>query len=308
MSYLFVLGGFAALIVGGDLVVRGAVAVARRLAIPPMVIGLTLVGFGTSAPELAPSLQAALDGAPGIAVGNVVGSNIANILLILGIAALLRPVAVDREAFRRDGVVLLASTALCFLLAATGTIARWHGAILLAGLALFLWRAFRGTGTGAALDPDPAPGAHLSPLGAFALFAAGLALLLAGARGLVSGAVEIAAALGVSEAVIGVTVVAVGTSLPELVTSVIAARRGESDVAFGNVVGSNIFNILGILGATALIAPLPVPPETMALDAWAMAAATLLLVAAAVTGKGVSRGEGAALLAFYAAYLGLLFA
>jgi cation:H+ antiporter len=218
----------------------------------------------------------------------------------------MSPIAVQRGAFRRDAVALIATTALCIALAATGTFARWHGAILLAGLALFLWRAFRGVGTGAAVVPETETAPRLSPLAAFGLFAAGLALLLVGARALVSGAVEIAGALGVSEAVIGVTVVAVGTSLPELVTSVTAARRGESDVAFGNVVGSNIFNILGILGATALIAPLPVPPETMALDVWAMAAATLLLVAAAVTGKGVSRGEGAALVALYAGYVTLL--
>ncbi|MEE4120067.1 MAG: calcium/sodium antiporter [Paracoccaceae bacterium] len=306
MAYLLVAGGLVALLVGGDLLVRGAVGVARRLDVPPLVIGLTLVGCGTSAPELATSLQAALGGAPGIAAGNVVGSNVANVLLILGLAALIRPIAVDGHAFRRDGSALLLATVLGIALMLTGTLWRWHGAVLVLGLAAFLYATVRRPGPVAAPDARDVVEmvertSSLWRAGLF--FALGLALVLGGARALVTGGVEIAAALGVSEAIIGLTIVAAGTSLPELVTSVIAARRGEGDVAFGNVVGSNIFNLLGILGVTALVTPLPVDARILQVDVWAMAAATALLVAAAVTGWRVTRAEGAGLLALYAGYL-----
>ena len=304
MAYLLFLGGLIALVVGGDLLVRGAVGVARRLSVPPLVIGLTLVGFGTSAPELATSVQAALGGAPGVAVGNVVGSNVANILLILGLAAVLRPIAVDGAAFRRDGAALVLATALGMGLMLTGRLAGWHGALLLAGLAVFLVVTFRQPGPVAPDDlPPPAAVMH-APLwrtGAMAL--AGLALVVGGAEALVTGAIEIAGAFGVSEAVIGLTIVAVGTSLPELVTSVIAARKGESAVAFGNVLGSNIFNLLGILGVTAIVVPVEVPERIAAFDLWVMAGATLLLVAMAVSGWRLSRREGAVLLLVYGAYV-----
>jgi cation:H+ antiporter len=306
MAYLLVAGGLVALLVGGDLLVRGAVGVARRLAVPPLVIGLTLVGFGTSAPELATSLQAALGGAPGIAAGNVVGSNIANILLILGFAALIRPIAVNGAAFRRDGTALIGATAAGVALMLSGTLLPWHGALLLAGLGAFLFATFRQPGPVAATDASEViEVAESRPplLRSSLFFAGGLLLVLAGARALVTGGVDIAAALGVSEAVIGLTIVAVGTSLPELVTSIMAARRGEGDVAFGNVVGSNIFNILGILGATALVTPLPVPDRILQVDLWAMAASTALLVGVAVTGLRVSRREGAGLLLLYGVYL-----
>jgi cation:H+ antiporter len=308
MALALLLAGLAALLVGGDLLVRGAVGVARRLSVPPLVIGLTLVGFGTSAPELATSLQAALSGAPGIAAGNVVGSNIANILLILGLAAATRPVAVDGPAFRRDGAALVLATALATALMLSGLLSRWHGALLLAGLAAFLVAVLRRPGplTGAAAsDGMEVPPRRLGAAASAVAFLAGLGLVLGGAWALVSGATAIAARLGVSEAAIGLTVVAVGTSLPELVTSVAAARRGAGDIAFGNVIGSNIFNLLGILGATALVSPLAVPARIVAVDLWAMAGATALLVAAAVTGLRVARAEGAGLLALYAGYVAL---
>jgi cation:H+ antiporter len=306
MAYLLLAGGLVALLVGGDLLVRGAVGVAQRLKVPPLVIGLTLVGFGTSAPELATSLQAALGGAPGIAAGNVVGSNVANVLLILGLAALIRPIAVDGLAFRRDGSALVLATLLGIALMLTGALERWHGTVLVAGLAAFLLATLRRPGPVAATeahDVVETVGRRPPLWRAGLFFALGLALVLGGARALVTGGVEIAAALGVSEAVIGLTIVAVGTSLPELVTSVVAAWRGEGDVAFGNVVGSNIFNLLGILGVTALVTPLPIDARLLQVDVWAMAAATALLVAAAVTGWRVTRAEAAALLALYAGYL-----
>ena len=296
MDFLLIGAGLVGLLLGGEMLVRGAVGVAARLGLPPMVIGLTLVGFGTSTPELLTSVQAALAGAPGIALGNVVGSNTANILLILGVAALLLPVAVTPGAFRRDGTALALATALCVAATMTGTIGRAWGLALVAGLALFLVTTLRS----ARADPDaPAedlPGLRAPLAVSVVLSVAGLAVTIVGAKLLVDGAVSVARDFGVSEALIGVTVVAIGTSLPELATTLVAARRGQNDVAFGNVIGSNIFNVLGILGITALVSPLVVAPEIAALDIWVMTAATVALIAVAVTGWRITRVEGAALL------------
>ena len=299
MAYLLILAGFAGLLVGGEFLVRGAVAIAERLRVSPIVIGVTLVGFGTSMPELLTSVQAALAGAPGIAVGNVVGSNIVNILLILGAAAAIRPIVVGGPAFRRDGTVLALATALCLAVVLTGTLGRVAGLAFVAGLAAYVVLAIR---TGAAVEPEPSE-ARPSMLRAILLFLGGLLVTLAAARALVFGAVDVATQLGVSEAVIGLTVVAIGTSLPELVTSIVAARRGQADLAFGNIVGSNIFNVLGILGITALVQPLAVPASIAAVDIWVMVGATVALVVAAVTGWRITRREGAAFVAAYAAYL-----
>ncbi|MFD3190757.1 calcium/sodium antiporter [Sedimentitalea sp. HM32M-2] len=303
------IAGFAGLVVGGDLLVRGAVVLARRLGISPMVIGLTLVGFGTSMPELVTSLQAALAGSPGIAVGNVVGSNTANILLIMGMAALIAPMAVQRAAFQRDGLFLVLATAACLAVVLSGSIGRAAGMALIAGLGvymgltLYLDRASTVRQQGAGLDlaaPEPGGSAVWRALGQFL---AGLILTIVAARLLVAGAISLAAGLGVSEAVIGVSIVAVGTSMPELITSVVAARQRQADIAFGNVLGSNIFNILGILGVTAAVHPLTVPAQILALDIWVMTGATALLVAFAWSGWRISRGEGAAMLALYGLYL-----
>ncbi|MCA8879957.1 MAG: calcium/sodium antiporter [Rhodobacteraceae bacterium] len=295
-----VLAGLLGLMFGGDLLVRGAVAVAQRAGIPPMVIGLTLVGFGTSTPELVTSLQAAFAGAPGIAIGNVLGSNIANVLLILGTAAILAPIRVDRRALCRDGAFLVVATLLCVGLAFSGSFGRPAGAVLVLGLVAFLVAALR-------LTPRTDAGETVDvvtdrPALAVGWFLIGLVLTLAGARFLVDGAVGIATLMGVSDVVIGLTIVAVGTSLPELVTSVAAARRGHAEVAFGNVLGSNVFNILGILGITALVHPLPVPQQVLQVDIWVMALSSALLLLTAATGQGVSRREGIALLALYIAY------
>ncbi|EKE44329.1 CaCA family Na+/Ca+ antiporter [Oceaniovalibus guishaninsula JLT2003] len=304
MSYLLVLAGFVLLIGGGEALVRGAVAVAARLGVSPMVIGLTLVGFGTSTPELLTSVQAALAGSPGVAVGNVVGSNIANILLIVGIAALLRPMAVAGPAFRRDGGAMLAVAVLAAALVLLGDVGRLSGGLLLAGLCSYLVFTIR---SGAAPAED-LPAVPMRLVLALPLFAGGLLVTLLGARLLVTGAIDIAASLGVSEAVIGLSVVAIGTSLPELVTSVVAARRGQGDIALGNILGSNVFNILGILGATALIKPLEIPPQIALVDIWAMLAASVALLVMGLTGGRISRGEGGVLLACYAGYMGWLFA
>ncbi|WP_306005188.1 calcium/sodium antiporter [Aquicoccus porphyridii] len=311
IDLLWLVGGLVGLIVGGDLLVRGAVSVAQAMRISPMVIGLTLVGFGTSTPELVTSLQAAFSGSPGIAIGNVVGSNIGNILLILGLAALLRPVVVDPAALRRDGGVMLAATLLCTGVILWGTLGRAAGAVLIVSLASYLvftiLRERRQRTPAAAvyvaeadLLPTPAPTRLIWPV---LVALAGLAITILGARFLVSGAVGLAEAAGISETVIGLTIVAIGTSTPELVTTLIAVRKGQGDVAFGNIIGSNIFNILGILGLTALIHPLDVPQQVIGFDIWVMLAATLVMLLFATTGRRIDRREGAFLTAAYATYL-----
>ncbi|WP_372674992.1 calcium/sodium antiporter [Aquicoccus sp.] len=311
VDLLWLILGLAGLILGGDLLVRGAVSVAQAMRISPMVIGLTLVGFGTSTPELVTSLQAAFAGSPGIAIGNVVGSNIGNIMLILGLAAFLYPVVVDPAALRRDGGVMLAATLLCTGFVLWGTLGRLAGAVLIVLLGAYLLftilRERRSMTAATALYvaeadllPGPAPTRLMWP----ALMAlAGLAITILGARFLVSGAVGLAAAAGISETVIGLTIVAIGTSTPELVTTLIAVRKGQGGVAFGNIIGSNIFNILGILGLTALIHPLAVPQQVIGFDIWVMLGATLVMVLFAITGRRIDRREGAFLVTGYAAYL-----
>lgn len=304
MDIILIVVGLLALLGGGETLVKGAVGLARALNLSPMVIGLTIVGFGTSLPELLTSVTAALDGAPGVAIGNVVGSNIANILLILGVAALLSPIAVDRRGFRRDTTALLLATAAAIVVMLLGQATRAFGLALIAGLALYLWIVLRHSD---APEPDDTPEVALRPGWQSALmFVVGLGITILGAKALVTGAVAIAARAGLSEAVIGLTLVAVGTSLPELVTSIIAARRNMSDVALGNILGSNIFNVLGILGVTAVIAPIPVPAEMVVRDSLVLGAATLLMVVNCRTGWTVSRIEGAGFLALYCAYIWLL--
>lgn len=305
--------GLVLLLLGGEFLVRGAVAVARRLDVSPLLIGLTLVGFGTSTPELVASLEAALAGAPGIALGNIVGSNIANVLLILGLAALVAPMATDARAFRRDGPVLLGASALLILACLGGTLGRWPGLAFLALLAAYTAATY----VSERRRPTPATALHgaeaelVAPAGwplwrGLAVALAGLAGVLIGASLLVDGAIALAHRIGVPDTLIGLTLVAVGTSLPELATSLVAAARRQGAVAFGNIVGSNIFNILGIAGVTAVVRPLPVPPELLGRDLWVMLAATLVFAAFAMTGHRVARWEGALLLAGYGGYMAAL--
>ncbi|RMH50690.1 MAG: sodium:calcium antiporter [Alphaproteobacteria bacterium] len=306
--------GLALLVAGGEGLVRGSVALAARLGVSPMVIGLTLVGFGTSTPELVTSVQAALRGLPGIALGNVVGSNIANILLILGITALIAPVAVEREALRRDGAMLAVATGLGAAAILSGSVERWMGLgalAILAGYVVISWRIERRRFDAAARLHAEEGALHmpagLHPLAALAMAAGGLALVILGARFVVDAAVALARLMAVSETVIGLTVVAVGTSLPELAASVMAALRGRTDLALGNVVGSNIFNLLGILGVTALVRPVPVAPEILRLDLWAMLLATAVLIAAALAMPRMGRPFGLMLGLGYGAWLALVF-
>ncbi len=311
MTFAMLAAGLVLLVLGGELLVRGAVRAAAALGVSPLLIGLTLVGFGTSTPELVTSVQAALVGSPGVAVGNVVGSNICNILLILGLAAVIRPVAADPRAFRRDGPALAAATLAGLGAMLWGEIGRLAGAVLVGLLIAYVVGAYLGerrTAPAAA----PAAASPSVPSGGLAIglpmALAGLVLVVVGADLLVDAAIGLARGWGVSETLIGLTIVAVGTSLPELTASVIAAIRGQSEVAFGNIIGSNIYNVLGILGVTALVKPLEVPPEIMGFDGWVMLAATAAMIAVAVTGARVTRREGAAMLAGYAAYLGWLVA
>ena len=293
--------GLVALLAGGDLLVRGAVGVARRFGVSPLVIGLTLVGFGTSAPELVTSLSAAFAGAPAIALGNVVGSNIANILLILGVAALIRPVAAQMAGLPREAAWVGGSALAFAALAVSGQISTWSGVCLIGFLGFYLWGAFRSSSVPSddlSIPTDPLPKAAT-------LLVIGLALTIGGAIALVDGATGIARAYGVPEAVIGLTLVAVGTSLPELATTVMAARRGQSDVALGNILGSGIFNILGILGTTALVVPLPVDASLLP-DIGVMLASTALLICLLFWKKCIGRKSGAMFLLLYAGYMAWL--
>jgi cation:H+ antiporter len=312
MMYLELAGSLLLLLLGGETLVRGAVATAIRAGVSPLLIGLTLVGFGTSTPELLTSIEAALVGAPGIAIGNVIGSNIANILLILGLAALVYPIAVTRSALYRDGGVALLAALACVAVCLTGSLQPAAGIGLLVLLGGYLtWCFFTERATsnadGSAFEAGAGvPGStNLRLPGALALLAGGLALTMLGAHLLIESVLDIGAAVGIPESVLGVTVVAVGTSLPELVTSVLASWRRQPEIAFGNIVGSNIYNVFGILGVTALIEPVPVPPEFLRVDIWVMLGATVLLFLFAITGWRISRVEGGLFLGAYAAWLGL---
>ncbi|MBX9617484.1 MAG: calcium/sodium antiporter [Caulobacteraceae bacterium] len=313
ITYASLIGGLILLTLGGDTLVRGATTAAKRLGVSPLLIGLTLVGFGTSTPELVTSLTAIQAGSPGIAIGNVVGSNTANILLILGITALIAPIAVDRTAFRRDGVVLVLASLVCTAVVLGGQIGPVAGAIMVAMLIAYVVIAYLGERGVQDAErakyehiAEDAPDARGGLWAGIGLAVVGIGLTILGARLLVDGAVVIARDFGVSDTVIGLTVVAVGTSLPELVTSVVAAVRGRADVALGNIIGSNIYNVLGILGITALLAPFEAPAAIARLDIWVMLAATALLVLFVRTGMKIVRWEGAVFLAAYAAYIAWL--
>ncbi len=313
IAVLSILGGFVLLLVGGEALVRGSVAVATRLGVSKLVIGLTLVGFGTSAPELVTSLQAALADSPGIAIGNVVGSNIANILLILGLAAVIAPVACAPQALTRDGSVMVGATLVLLGFSAYGFIPRWGGVLLLVLLALYLgytlWKERQSKDAAGEVmehEAEEVTPANLSMPRNIILTLVGFAGIMGGAKLLVDGSVDLAREAGISETIIGLTIVAVGTSLPELVTSVMAAIKRHGDVALGNVIGSNIFNILGILGITALIKPIPIPPEIMALDMWVALATVAVLMVFAWTGRALVRWEGGLLVAAYGGYLAVL--
>lgn len=300
-----VIGGLALLFGGGELLVRGAVAISRQFGVSELVIGLTIVGFGTSMPELLVSAGAAISGKPDIALGNVIGSNTANILLILGLSSLISPITGWDRAVRRDALAMTGATIVVVLFSLMGTITAINGVLMLFLLACYLFLAFRQSNLNAA--PHDRVGGSMSIAASAGITIVGLAFLFAGAHLLVEGATAIATALGVSQAVIGLTIVAVGTSLPEMATSLIAAVRRNSAVSIGNIVGSNIFNLFGILGVTALLAPVPVSARMQTFDIPIMLVATLLLVVILWFSNGIARHIGGAMLAAYAAYTVWLF-
>lgn len=309
MTLLLLLAGFALLVAGAEALVRGAVRLAGATGLSPLVIGLTVVAYGTSAPEFAASLGAALSGVPDLALGNVIGSNIANVLLILGMTALFAPLVVSRQMVRLDVPIMLAVSLLVFALAADGVIGRGDGVLLVVGgiaySLLLVWMGKREPDDAVAAEVKPEPVRWGRDLG---LILAGLATLVLGARWLVEGAVAIAQLFDMSELVIGLTVVAVGTSLPELATSILAAMRGQHDLAVGNIVGSCIFNLLLVLGATAAIAPggIPVGSGVLGFDLPVMTAVALACLPIFFTGHQIARWEGALFVGYYVAYTAYL--
>jgi cation:H+ antiporter len=308
--------GFGFLFAGGELLVRGASRLATSMGISPLVVGLTVVAFSTSAPELAVTVQAAGRSQPDIAVGNIVGSNIANVLLILGLSAMIAPLVVAQQLIRVDVPLMIAVSGLMWLFAWEGTVTAGEGALLVALLVAYIATAIVlsqrevkaikqeyaeefGAQTQRAVRQWPVNGL---------LVVSGIAMLILGAQWLVEGAVTVARWLGLSELIIGLTIVAVGTSLPELATSVVATLRGERDIAVGNVVGSNIFNILSVLGLTALVAPsgVPVAPAAITFDIPVMIGVAIACLPVFFNGYRIERWEGALFLGYYVAYTAYL--
>ncbi|WP_240640901.1 calcium/sodium antiporter [Nocardioides ferulae] len=305
----FLLVGLVVLVGGGELLVRGAAGLARRLGLSSLVIGLTVVAFSTSSPELAVTVGAVLEGQPDLAVGNVVGSNIVNVLLILGASALLLPLTVRAQLIRLDVPVMVAASIGLLLLSLDGRLGLGDGLLLLIGIVAYTAVSVLVGRRTSPKDPPSSVSDADRPLWLqLAAVAGGVALLVAGAQLLVEGAVGIAEGFGVSGLVIGLTVVAVGTSLPELATSLIAVRRGERDLAVGNIVGSNIFNIAAVLGIAAVVADdgVPVARAAVALDIPLMVATAIALLPVAFTGMAIARWEGALFLALYAAFTAYL--
>ncbi|NCT77420.1 calcium/sodium antiporter [Stutzerimonas stutzeri] len=313
MTFVYLIAGLVLLVAGAEVLVRGAAKLAAQFGISPLVIGLTVVAFGTSAPETAVSVQASLNGSGDIAIGNVVGSNIANVLLILGTTALVAPLVVSRQLIRLDVPIMIGASLVTFGLAWDGQLSRIDGAILFSAVViytLFLVISSRRENAAGAddefakefgLDEPAKPHAGLINAG---LVLGGLVLLVVGSNFLVEGAVALARALGLSELVIGLTVIAIGTSLPELATSIMAAFRGERDIAVGNIVGSNIFNLLCVLGLASLVSPqaIGVSSNALAFDFPVMIAVAVACLPIFFAGYCIKRWEGALFLAYYVAY------
>lgn len=335
IMFALIAGGLILLFAGGEMLVRGSVGVARRLGMSELLIGLTLVGFGTSMPELVTSLQALSDGAVGLSVGNVIGSNVANVLLVIGAACLISPIITNPRALARDGLFMVAATVLFAIVLWFDGFSRLTGLFFVAILAVYLVISVvldrRKNSPAAAVHSGEAEviETHEPLVVSLALAVLGIAGVVAGAKLLVTGGSDLARAFGISETVIGLSIVAVGTSLPELVTSIMSALKGKADVALGNVIGSNIFNILGIMGVSAAVYPFsiiaePVPSGARPIDVEAMAYApgeslvtmqdmgalalsVFLLLLFAYTGRKLARWEGAVLLAGYALYMAMSF-
>lgn len=309
MELVLIGAGLVALFLGGELLLRGAVAISRKMGISELLIGLTIVGFGTSLPELLVSTNASLAGQSGIAIGNVVGSNIANVILIVALAALVRPPEAWSRSVKRDALVMIGASVLLLGLATTGVVSRLTGGVFVLALVAYLVFAFlqeRSVPNSPVSTDEHSPSGNIA-IAAFSILG-GFVALFFGADWLVDGASSLARQFGISDAVIGLTIVAVGTSLPELATSVMAAYRGKTDVALGNIVGSNIFNILGILGFVGLIAPIPVVDKFVTFDIPIMLAIAVCFGAALVFAKKIGRISAVVMLIAYAFYAATQFA
>jgi cation:H+ antiporter len=316
MSILWFAFGLVALVVGAEALVRGASKLSLSFGISPLVVGLTVVAFGTSAPEMAVSVQSTWSGQVDIAIGNVVGSNIFNVLFILGISAVIMPLVVNQQVIRQEVPIMIAVSLLLWALASDGGVGRWDGLLLTAlivGYTVLLIRQSRRETKAVQEEYDeafaPGPGGWDARWGVqILLILGGLALLVQGSRWLVEAAIDFARYMGVSELVIGLTIVAAGTSLPEVATSVLAAIRGERDIAVGNVVGSNIFNVLAVLGVSSVIAPetLTVSPAVLAFDIPVMVAVAVACLPVFFTGALIARWEGLLFLGYYVAYTAYL--
>lgn len=319
--FFFLILGFVLLIAGGEFLVRSAVGLARRLGVPPLLIGLTIVALGTSAPELMVAVEASLKGAPDIVTGGVIGSSIANILLVLGVSALITPIAAQMRMINRDGLFLIGVSAFLAALTLSGSITLLAGIGMICAYVLYVAYSYWSERT-VLIPVEPT---HKDPASTvdddedmkgiprrlfiiIPMFCLGLGGVLWGAELLVEAATEIARAFGISEAVIGLSIVAIGTSLPELAASVIAALRGRPEITLGNVVGSNITNILLVLGVSGSISPVPFAAQIASFDVWVMLAATIVLVPVLVSGQRLSRVEAGFFLACYAVYIAALYA
>ena len=314
MTWLLLIAGLVLLVVGADVLVKGAARLASNFGVPALVIGLTVVAFGTSAPELAVSVKAAYSGEAELAIANVVGSNIMNVLFILGLAAVISPLVISRQLIRQDVPIMVALSAVAMLMALDGSINKLEAAALVVGLFGYTWFLFyQGKKTGNDVsggEVDEMLEAKAPMWQNVLLVIVGLVLLVMGARWLVQSAIELATAWGVNEAIIGLTIVAAGTSLPELVTSVVATIKGERDIAVGNVVGSNIFNILCVLGISGVVSPTPLlAGEQLAnFDIPVMLGVAALCVPLFFAGASLNRIEGLLFLALYTAYVWILVA
>jgi cation:H+ antiporter len=313
---LLILGGLVALIVGAEMLVRASTGLATWLGIRPMMIGLTVVSLGTSVPELAVGIDAAVSGNPGLAVGNIVGTNLVNLLLILGMSAALVPIVLERPTLRFDLPVMTAAALLLYVLSIDGILTRLDGIILLLGgiaytVGLVHLSRRNTAGMAQAKAPasnDAAAGDRHRPLRQVLLLVVALVVVVTGAEWLVDGAVASARSLGVSDAIIGLTIVAIGTSAPELVTTVVSTLRGERDLAIGNLIGSSIYNIGVVLGLTVVVAPhgIALPDEVLATDLVLLVVATAAALPVFLTGSRISRVEGGLFVASYCVYLAWL--
>lgn len=315
VSSTFIIIGFILLLWGADRFVTGAAAMARNLGLSPLIIGLTIVGFGTSAPEILISVMASWDNNTGLAIGNAIGSNIANIALVLGVTAIILPLNVKSEILRREYPILFAATIVTFILIADGELSRLDGFLLLSGLVIMLYWVISLATRSRRSDPmqieyEAEIPNKMNTLSAFGWFITGLTVLLIGSRLLVTGAVDIAQSIGVNDLVIGLTIVAIGTSLPELATSVLSALKKEHDIAIGNILGSNMFNLLAVMSLPGVIQPGAVPAMVLERDFPIMAGLTLVLFAMAYGFRGpgrITRTEGGLLLISFIAYQSLLY-